>query len=48
MYNKYNEMRIFLLDNYDTITATTLENNLTAFEILCDDNDFKLTKSSFI
>lgn len=47
MYKKYDEMRIFLSENYDTLTAMTLENNLTAFEILCDDNDLGLTKTSF-
>ena len=48
MYKKYNEMRLFLLENYDTTTASTLENNLKAFEILCEDDDYHLTKSSFI
>jgi hypothetical protein len=47
MYKKYKEMITFLLDNYDPITASTLENNLAAFEILCDDNNYSLTKSSF-
>lgn len=48
MYKKYNEMRLFLAENYDLFTASTLENNLTAFEILCDDTDRNLTKSSFV
>jgi hypothetical protein len=48
MYKKYKEMTKFLLDNYDSITASTLGNNLDAFNILCDENDFNLTKSSFI
>ncbi len=48
MYKKYNDMRLFLLENYDSFTASTLENNLTAFEILCDDDDRNLTRTSFI
>jgi hypothetical protein len=48
MYRKYDEMRLFLAENYDLFTASTLENNLTAFEIQCDDTDRYLTKSSFI
>jgi hypothetical protein len=48
MYKKYNEMRAFLIENYDSFTASTLENNLKAFEILCDDADLNLTKSSFV
>lgn len=48
MYKKYNEMRLFLLDNYDMITASTLEDNLKAFEILCNDDDRSLTRTSFI
>ncbi len=47
MYKKYNDMRLFLSENYDAFTASTLENNLNAFEILCDDNERNLTRISF-
>jgi hypothetical protein len=47
MYNKYNEMRLFLINNFDVFTASTLESNLTAFEIQCANDDYKLTRSSF-
>jgi hypothetical protein len=47
MYKKYSEMRLYLLDNYNAFTASTLENNLDAFEIMCDSRDNKLKKSAF-
>lgn len=47
MYKKYHEIRLFLLSNYDTMTANTLEENLKAFNILCDGNDLQLDKIFF-
>lgn len=48
MYDKYNESRAFLLEHYNTFTATTLENNLNAFVVSCEDEDLALTKQYFI
>jgi hypothetical protein len=48
MYRKYDEMRTHLIADYGTFTSSILENNLNAFQILCNDQDKELTKSHFV
>lgn len=47
MYKKYDEARYFLSENYNTLVASTLERNLSAFVILCNEEDLMLNKSFF-
>ena len=48
MYDEYERMKSHLLSEYGTLTASTLESNLNAFKLLCNDEDRELTKSHFV
>lgn len=47
MYDRYVEYVSKLRNNYSTAEASILERNLSAFTILCDKNDYSLTRNSF-
>jgi hypothetical protein len=47
MYKKYTEMIRSLSEDYDAFSAGILEANLSAFQILCPDENLGLTKMDF-
>ncbi len=47
MYDTYNDMRKHLVSDYGVFEAGILDNNLDAFEIICDEEDLLLTKIAF-
>lgn len=47
MYDKYEEYKCYLAAYYSTTEASILEKNMNAFQLICKDEHFHLTKDYF-